>query len=311
VSASRQRGFVAVLAILLGAISLFSSGVPGTGAYLTDSRAGSIGGFSVVPAPTPTPTPAPACVQALASILSHALSIQGSIATGSVTVAACTGLVISLVSYEAPAATFSEQTASQQVVFDSKTLTLDGGPHQLQVNVPSCYFQVDLVGGPVIQQLGPAGSGNFYGAQQRLLDSINGGTHSCVGTTPPPCLQALSSIVSHALSVQGTIATGNVTVSTCTGLVVSLVSYKAPSATFSEQTASQQVVFASKTLTLDAGAHQLQVNVPRCYYQVDLVVGTVIVHLGPAGSGNFYGAQGRLLDSINGGTRACGGGTRH
>jgi hypothetical protein len=91
----------------------------------------------------------------------------------------------------------------------------------------------------------------------------------------------------------------------CSEIQLSLVSYTAPSNAFDANTASQQVVFDSKTADFDAGLHTWTVNMPNCYFQVDLVYGTVIEHLGPANSNNFYGTQGRLITALNGGTTTC------
>jgi hypothetical protein len=46
----------------------------------------------------------------------------------------------------------------------------------MEVSVPNNYFQVDFVYGCVIEHLGPAGSNNFYGAQNRLIDHDYGGS---------------------------------------------------------------------------------------------------------------------------------------
>jgi LPXTG-motif cell wall-anchored protein len=51
------------------------------------------------------------------------------------------------------------------------------------------------------------------------------------------------------------------------------------------------------------------VNVPSCFFQVDFVKGKPIMHLGPAGSSNFYSDQGRLLAAVNGGMKSCSTGT--
>jgi LPXTG-motif cell wall-anchored protein len=95
----------------------------------------------------------------------------------------------------------------------------------------------------------------------------------------------------------------------CTGQELSLVSYTAPSDTFSRETASQQRIFQAKTGTFgDAtGAHTyvLSVNVPSCFFQIDFVTGKPIAQFGPAESNNFYSDQGRLLAGVNGGTRSC------
>lgn len=109
---------------------------------------------------------------------------QGGTASVSFTVAAGCNVQLSLVSYKAPAAAFSADTASQQTVFDTATATLAAGAHTLSVDVPNCFFQVDFVIGQPITNLGPAGSNNLYSAQGRLISAINGGTSSCSAATP-------------------------------------------------------------------------------------------------------------------------------
>jgi hypothetical protein len=104
---------------------------------------------------------------------------QGGTASVTFTVAADCNVQLSLVSYQAPAATFSEDTASQQTIFDTATATLAAGAHTLSVDVPNCFFQVDFILGSPIATLGPAGSSNFYSAQGRLISAMNGGTASC------------------------------------------------------------------------------------------------------------------------------------
>ena len=92
----------------------------------------------------------------------------------------------------------------------------------------------------------------------------------------------------------------------CKDVELTLVSYKAPGPTFDERTADQQTVHDYKTQLFSAGSnYQLEVAVPNCYYQIDFVYGKHIVKLGPAGSSNFYGKQGRLIRAGNGGTAAC------
>jgi LPXTG-motif cell wall-anchored protein len=95
----------------------------------------------------------------------------------------------------------------------------------------------------------------------------------------------------------------------CTGQELSLVSYTAPSDTFSRETASQQRIFQAKTGTFgDAtGTHTyvLSVNVPSCFFQIDFVTGKPIAQFGPAASNNFYSDQGRLLAGFNGGMTSC------
>ena len=98
-------------------------------------------------------------------------------------------------------------------------------------------------------------------------------------------------------TVQFTVAPG------CENTELSLVSYQAPSDTFDQTTASQQVLY--KVATPAVGATTLSVEIPACFFQVDFVYGAAIEHLGPAGTSNYYNSQGRLIDQLNGGTTAC------
>jgi hypothetical protein len=114
----------------------------------------------------------------------------------------------------------------------------------------------------------------------------------------------------HFGSLSGHVASGDRVVASFTvpahcSVEASLVSYQAPSSSYDARTASQQTVFDSQDRTFGAGNQSLSVAVPNCYFQVDFVRGPVIQHLGPAGSNNFYGAQGRLISSANGGSRSC------
>ncbi len=122
----------------------------------------------------------------VAKILSHSdIDFgQGRFATVSFTMGkGCTGQELSLVSYTASSDTFSRESASEQRIYQAKTGTFGDqtGAHTyvLQVNVPSCFFQVDFMTGKPIAQFGPADSDNFYSDQGRLLAGINGGTMSC------------------------------------------------------------------------------------------------------------------------------------
>jgi hypothetical protein len=85
--------------------------------------------------------------------------------------------LFTLVSYSAPAATFNASEAHLQTIFDVHTAVASGsGMVCLEVDVPSCYFQVDFVRGCAIMQLGVQG---FYSGQGRLIAGKNGGSGSC------------------------------------------------------------------------------------------------------------------------------------
>jgi hypothetical protein len=88
----------------------------------------------------------------------------------------CEGTQFSLVSYTAPAATYSPGTAHQQKVHDSDTGTFSGDG-SLTMEVPECFYQTDFVSGAVLQNLSPPDQ--LYSAQGRLIDYANGGSGSC------------------------------------------------------------------------------------------------------------------------------------
>jgi len=90
----------------------------------------------------------------------------------------------------------------------------------------------------------------------------------------------------------------------CKDVALALVSYEAPSATFSRASADKQVLFQEQHGNF-SGSGTLAVTVPGCFYQVDFVRGLALTHLGPANSNNFYSDQGRLLDADNGGSVVC------
>ena len=103
---------------------------------------------------------------------------------------------------------------------------------------------------------------------------------------------------------QGDIVTVTFTIPAGLTHQVSLVSYTAPASSFSSGTAAQQVVFDADSRTFGPGVHTLTVQIPNSYYQIDFVCGAVIDHFGPAGSNIFYHAEGRYIDSDNGGCQA-------
>ena len=103
---------------------------------------------------------------------------------------------------------------------------------------------------------------------------------------------------------QGDTVTVNFTVTGTSPVLVSLVTYDAPGASFDASTAGQQVIVYEDSQLLSPGAQSLTVHLPDNFYQVDFVAGPAIDHLGPAGSNIFYSAQGRLFSADNEGTQA-------
>ena len=91
---------------------------------------------------------------------------------------------VSLVSYIAPDGYFNANDASQQVIYDQKTLNFTTGSCAQTfclgpVQIPLCDYQIDFVCGPAITTLGPAGSNIFYHQENRFFDSSNGGSQQC------------------------------------------------------------------------------------------------------------------------------------
>jgi hypothetical protein len=249
-------------------------------------------------------TPSRASDCSSSDAVSGSISVSGGTATGSFTVAAgCSGVEVSLVSYQAPRGSFDESIADRQVRYREVTESFDAGRHTLAVDVPDCYFQVDLVTGAPIEKLGPSGSDNFYGAQGRLVDAANGGSASCQSPPPPSCPSTGAVTDAGPISVTGDTATVTFTVGAgCSDVEVSLVSYKAPSAAYSDESALQQTLYKFVTATVSGGTHTLSVGVPSCYYQVDFVYGLPITTFGGS---EYYYKQGRMIESVTGGTSAC------
>jgi len=142
-----------------------------------------------------------------------------------------------------------------------------------------------------------------------LFVGLDFGAGTAEAVTCPSGMARLSSHSAISGASQGGTASVNFTVAAGCNVQLSLVSYKAPSAAFSATTANQQVIFDTATGTFAAGAHSLSVDMPNCFFQVDFVFGSPITTLGPAGSNNFYSAQGRLISGANGGTTSCSEGT--
>ena len=104
---------------------------------------------------------------------------EGDTVTANFTVNAGKVATLSLVSYKAPAPTWTSANMQLQAIFDVQSATFSAGRHSLTVKVPNCYFQVDFVGGLAIDRFGPAGSNILYSAQGRLISYHNGGTRPC------------------------------------------------------------------------------------------------------------------------------------
>src|SRR4051794_25655083 len=162
---------------------------------------------------------------ALVSIV-HGITVNGGKASVDYNVpAGCGSIELSLVSYQAPSSTYDPSTADQQVLYKSVTQTVPEGAGTLTVDVPNCYFQVDFVYGQPIEDLGPAGSDNFYNNshESRLIQGLMGGTSACTAMQAPVCPPAANSQVTPMgqTTFAGNMATISFTVAAgCTNVKV-------------------------------------------------------------------------------------------
>ncbi|HEY8103584.1 MAG TPA: hypothetical protein VIE18_03655 [Gaiellaceae bacterium] len=161
----------------------------------------------------------------------------------------------------------------------------------------------------LVKEIGPWGNGQAS-SNGTNAESSTTVTRPVSGCAPPPpqCPAAANAKLtsSSEIGIAGGTATVSFTIAAgCENIKLSLVSYKAPGPAFDANTADQQTVHDFKTVVLGAGNQTLTVAMPSCYYQVDFVYGDVITKFGPAGSSNFYSAQGRLIKARNGGTSSC------
>lgn len=121
------------------------------------------------------------------------ITVSGTTATANFTLPkGCKNIDVSLVSYKAPNGT-DGKPFDQQVLYKSVTRNYNiEGRREIKVEVPNCYYQVDLVIG---QPLHSFAGGVTYHAQHRFLLAKQGGTTSCtpaVTPTPPPATPATS-----------------------------------------------------------------------------------------------------------------------
>ena len=94
--------------------------------------------------------------------------------------AVCEVAGITLVSYEAQSKTW--ETSRPQYLYDFQTQMIPRGETRTyEIDVPNCYWQVDLVFGRPIESL--VEGGTTYSAEGRLIKGHLGGTKPCVKPT--------------------------------------------------------------------------------------------------------------------------------
>ena len=150
-----------------------------SGAYAVTVRAGrqaSVGGFDNYRKPTgPLFGSVVYSVNGVAVPTLRGHTFAGATVTVTVT-AGYAGETFTFVTYSAPSAKFSADTAAQQVRggYVQTTVTVAGASSTFTVDLPTTgHYQLDLIVGLPIDQFGPAGSNRFYSAQGRLIDADN------------------------------------------------------------------------------------------------------------------------------------------
>ena len=115
---------------------------------------------------------------------------QGDTVKVSFTNTMSTSETFTLVSYIAPSNSWNAATAYEQQIYQEQSVTLAaGGSGSLTVQIPNCYYQIDFDCGPAINVLvpqtyngcayGPDNANITYHAEDRYIDSDNGGTQAC------------------------------------------------------------------------------------------------------------------------------------
>ncbi len=193
----------------------------------------------------------------------------------------------------------------------------NAGTYYVQEAVPSGYIQTG--GGPD----GSAGSSYYtvtataghsysgYNFDDYLIPTCTPTNVSYKVTTPSGCSQTVSNLSGN--TQQGDTVTVTFTVPSGMNDTLTLVSYKAPSSSFSDSNAYEQVIYQQETGTFAPGTHSLTVKIPSSYYQIDFVCGQAINELEPNQNDDAYGpdsadvlyhAQDRIVSSDNGGNTA-------
>ena len=117
-------------------------------------------------------------------------------------------------------------------------------------------------------------------------------------STTSPCGPGEASLTdAHLSESSGTITATFTVASGCDGTTVSLATYLMLAAPGSQL---PQTLYDSVTQTLDAGSHTLTVHIPSCYWQADLVTGSVLPYID-----ENHRYRERVAVAAKGGNQAC------
>jgi hypothetical protein len=112
-------------------------------------------------------------------------TVSGGVATAHFTVSGKNGCTapVTLASWRAPYGSTNVEPISDQKLFDSKTQTFTAGNYTMDIKIPDCNYQVDLL--RLSRATAPDGTPNY--ASGEVADFIQAVTKPCEPpTTPPP-----------------------------------------------------------------------------------------------------------------------------
>ncbi len=209
----------------------------------------------------------------------------------------------------------------------SSTETASNGTYTFNVSNPGTYYVQEAVPSGYVQTgggpNGSAGSSYYtvtataghnysgYNFDDYLIPTCTPTNVSYKVTSPSGCSQTVTSLGGN--TAQGDTVTVTFTVPSGMNDTLTLVSYEAPTSSFSDSNAYEQAISQQATGTFAPGTHSLTVKIPSSYYQIDFVCGQAINELEPSQNNDAYGpdsaevlyhAQDRLISSDNGGTTA-------
>jgi hypothetical protein len=127
------------------------------------------------------------------------------------------------------------------------------------------HYQVDLVEGEPLAELGADDGDGFYSDQERLVQWLWGDTDDRVTDRGRPATLAAGTddcVDSESIEIDGDTATVDVTVADGCAVELSLVTYVKDNPGFDRETASEQELYDTTTVTLGPGTHTITVAVP-------------------------------------------------
>lgn len=127
------------------------------------------------------------------------------------------------------------------------------------------HYQVDLVEGEPLAELGAQNGDGFYSDQERLVQWLWGDVDDRVTERGRPATldeETDDCVESESIDVDGETATVDVTVSDGCAVELSLVTYVKSEPGFERATASEQVLYDTTTATVGPGTYTFSVAVP-------------------------------------------------